>query len=172
MYFLSYTESCNKEDLCVLMLEIFLLIKFRLFLTLAGFVDMCIDGSIVTAVKPALSGGSDKISWDLNAGDNEIMDVDDLVQPSDFIKPNIDCGSAGKVRTACADCTCGLAEQLEGEKKSTLTLEMLENPGVGSSCGSCSLGDAFRCPGCPYRGLPAFTPGEKIELPDDFMVDM
>lgn len=34
----------------------------------------------------------------------------------------------------------------------------------------CALGDAYRCGGCPYRGLPAFELGKKIELPSDFLV--
>lgn len=34
----------------------------------------------------------------------------------------------------------------------------------------CALGDAYRCGGCPYRGLPAFEMGKKIELPPDFLL--
>lgn len=88
---------------------------------------------------------------------------------------------AGKRRRACKDCTCGLKEKIEAEdnaKRATAdkalnTLKFGADDlaevdftvqGKVGSCGNCALGDAFRCDGCPYIGLPAFKPGEEVRL--------
>ena len=87
----------------------------------------------------------------------------------------------GKRRRACKDCTCGLAEKIAAEdaaKRSSAdaqlqTLKLSADDlaevdftvkGKIGSCGNCSLGDAFRCDGCPYIGTPAFKPGEEVRL--------
>lgn len=107
--------------------------------------------------------------------DADLMDESELLTDADRVRPSTVVGDCEVTSTkkACKNCTCGRAEmEAEGTApKPKLTLDMIENPGVNSSCGSCALGDAFRCAGCPYRGLPAFKPGEKITLPDDFVMD-
>ena len=37
------------------------------------------------------------------------------------------------------------------------------------SCIQCYLGDAFRCASCPYKGLPAFEAGKKVQLTQDLL---
>ena len=89
---------------------------------------------------------------------------------------------AGKRRRACKDCTCGLAQRLEAEDQAKRShadqsLAKLKSDelaevdftvqGKVGSCGNCALGDAFRCDGCPYVGLPAFKPGEEVRLLND-----
>lgn len=88
---------------------------------------------------------------------------------------------AGKRRRACKDCTCGMKEKIEAEDaarratadKALDTLKLDADDlaevdftvqGKVGSCGNCALGDAFRCDGCPYIGLPAFKPGEEVRL--------
>ncbi|KAF8068345.1 anamorsin-like protein [Scenedesmus sp. PABB004] len=160
---------------------------------LAGFTDCQAStspaGTTVTAKLPAFAVGSkDAIklkpkaaaaaapaAWVLSAddGDEELVDDEELLTEDDRRRPvpgvaADDCEvGAGGARKACKNCSCGRAEAEAAGQKVTLTQEMLDNP--QSSCGNCSLGDAFRCAGCPYRGLPAFEAGKKIELPADFL---
>eukprot|EP00928_Gymnodinium_smaydae_P075304 TRINITY_DN58319_c0_g1_i1.p1 TRINITY_DN58319_c0_g1~~TRINITY_DN58319_c0_g1_i1.p1 ORF type:complete len:298 (+),score=80.40 TRINITY_DN58319_c0_g1_i1:93-986(+) len=80
--------------------------------------------------------------------------------PAPVGKGKSDCSTQPK---ACANCSCGRKE-LEDKLGAEEAKKALENGKVRSACGNCSLGDAFRCDGCPYRGLPAFKPGTKVEL--------
>lgn len=127
-----------------------------------------------------------------------IIDADSLLTASDKKRPVPTCepvnASAPRRKRACKGCTCGLAELEEEEATQGLSkvvlldgseaggaLEVTRSekekllaaanaaPKATSSCGSCFLGDAFRCASCPYLGLPAFKPGEKVEI--DFGMD-
>lgn len=69
-----------------------------------------------------------------------------------------DLGVLNKQRPAkkrqCANCTCS---------RSKVKTEVVPKSG----CGSCALGDAFRCDGCPYKGMPAFKEGEAFVFEND-----
>nr|CAG4642105.1 EOG090X0FGQ [Eurycercus lamellatus] len=146
-------------------------------LKLTGFCNITSDGDWFTAQKPDFEvGSSSQLSfanksavWSLSDSlvddQVELVNENDLLDEDDFIKPEAGslkvCGTTGK-RKACKDCSCGLAEELESEgvdKAAPIKT-------ATSSCGSCYLGDAFRCASCPYLGMPAFKPGEKIQLSD------
>ncbi|KJE92529.1 anamorsin [Capsaspora owczarzaki ATCC 30864] len=113
--------------------------------------------------------------WKLDSddvfGDDLLDDEKDLLTAADFARPARapaprDCGTdnTGKAK-ACKNCSCGLAEELAAEAAAGGP-----KPGAAStfksSCGNCSLGDAFRCSSCPYLGMPAFKPGEQVKLND------
>lgn len=124
------------------------------------------------AAMPAVSQSA--ASWTLVNGDLEededLVDEEALLTAEDLAPPLAvpaeDCG-AGAAKKACKNCTCGRAEMEVATESEKLTIDQLSNP--QSACGSCGLGDAFRCAGCPYRGLPAFKLGEKIALPNSML---
>ncbi|XXH03469.1 hypothetical protein Hte_009874 [Hypoxylon texense] len=141
------------------------------------------------AVKPSAPAGVGfvDLNYDFDGpeDDDELIDEDTLLTEEDLNKPvamPAECvPKVGKRRRACKDCTCGLAQKLEAEdaakrKEADSKLEALKLntndlnevdftvQGKVGSCGNCSLGDAFRCDGCPYIGLPAFKPGEEVRL--------
>ncbi|GBF96862.1 anamorsin [Raphidocelis subcapitata] len=169
----------------------------RIALLLSGFVDAApAPGGALTAAAPAWGVGAKsalkkpaakpaapapvaaawKLALDDDGGDGDLVDEEELLTEEDKLRPapaaaaaaGDDC-EVGAARKACKNCSCGRAEAEAAGVKVQLTDEMLQNPGVGS-CGNCSLGDAFRCAGCPYRGLPSFQPGKPLTLPSDFLV--
>ncbi|KAK9804226.1 hypothetical protein WJX72_002259 [[Myrmecia] bisecta] len=110
----------------------------------------------------------------LEDDNDELLDDEELLTEEDKQRPAVpaadDCEVGATGRKACKNCSCGRADMeavVEAKVKPVMTTDMLDNP--TSSCGSCALGDAFRCASCPYRGLPAFEMGKKIELPSDFL---
>lgn len=139
---------------------------------------------------------SKKALWALSSSSTPTIDAETLLTAADRERPIPTCdpaiAGAPRRKKACKNCSCGLAE-LEAEEAKSGKVVLLDNdsavevgagdvaksliaaakaaPKATSSCGSCFLGDAFRCASCPYLGLPAFNPGEKVEIDigmDDF----
>ncbi|KAL0136627.1 cytokine-induced anti-apoptosis inhibitor 1, Fe-S biogenesis-domain-containing protein [Mucor lusitanicus] len=121
--------------------------------------------------------------------DVELEDEEGLLDEEDKIKPSKaslarpdDCDLADGKRKACKGCTCGRQEGDEEEQDNVVALDWMDDleqevievdptPKENSGCGSCSLGDAFRCSTCPYMGMPAFNEGDKIKLGGMFEID-
>ncbi|RFU27866.1 hypothetical protein B7463_g8465, partial [Scytalidium lignicola] len=121
----------------------------------------------------------------LDNEDDELIDEDTLLSEEDLKRPQPYCQpKLRRRRRACKDCTCGLAAQLEAEDKArqtkadtNLSVFKLQSDdlieldftvqGKTGSCGNCALGDAFRCTNCPYVGLPAFQPGQEVQILND-----
>ncbi|KAB5592098.1 Fe-S cluster assembly protein DRE2 [Ceratobasidium theobromae] len=125
--------------------------------------------------------------WALNAPSAATIDPDSLLTAMDRERPVPTCEpqteGAPRRKRACKGCTCGLAEieaaeavvmldgmvdgnarAVSGDEKDRLIAAAKAAPKATSSCGSCFLGDAFRCASCPYLGLPPFQPGQKVVI--------
>jgi hypothetical protein len=164
-------------------------------LTFSGFADSSTTQTnewiLIVANKPdyelGVSAPLKRKIWAAEVAKKSSQEMDDedaLLTESDLKKQEGgDCETlvrAGK-KKACKNCSCGAAEveaamaqEAAGggvaKPKPKLTLDMLEDV-KKSSCGSCYLGDAFRCSGCPYTGLPPFKPGETVTIPASFLSD-
>ena len=124
-------------------------------------------------LKPAAPVPPPPTSWSAAATDNadDIMDEDDLLDEDDLKKKvatKSDCApdKQGR-RKACANCSCGLREIQENGGDAP--------PAPKSACGSCGLGDAYRCADCPHLGKPSFKSGEEandtVKLSDGMFGD-
>lgn len=132
-------------------------------------------------------------AWSLQSsedGNEDQLDEEDLLEPEDLEKKVVseDC-RIGR-RKPCKSCGCGWADEEEekkkeerkkkasAEQKPVVSLQTLEarpqQPELSfkSACGSCSLGDAFRCGGCPFMGLPPFKPGERVAVAQKLLDDL
>ncbi|KAI8450508.1 cytokine-induced anti-apoptosis inhibitor 1, Fe-S biogenesis-domain-containing protein [Phakopsora pachyrhizi] len=129
------------------------------------------------AVELKLPERTNKASlWSFTSSDVDLIDESTLLTEEDLQRPTVTASEAcnpKKAKKACKNCTCGLRElelmeeddlpdklknkTLNGEdqKKSDstkLAVTGISGKGFTSSCGSCYLGDAFRCSSCPYLG--------------------
>ena len=84
--------------------------------------------------------------------DDVLVDEDDLLSSYNTLITGLSIPNKTKKictsRISCKNCTCGRSD---GSK-------------FISKCGNCHLGDGFRCSSCPSKGLPPFSPGEKVEI--------
>lgn len=133
--------------------------KQTMNLKFAGFVNIKQEGQKLTADKKCwkkvdITNTTKEVSKTAS-----IVSEDELIDPYDsyqrFAKEN-DCMTKPK---PCKNCNCGRAEENNKNEESKDI-----DPNASSACGKCYLGDAYRCAGCPYRGTPAFRPGDKVEF--------
>lgn len=137
-------------------------------------------GSSAPVKVPAVQPAPTTTTWKMGAAD---IAEDDLVDESALLDDGLDikgpaaCGEDGDMpegsgkRRACKNCTCGMAEEEEKASASAAPKSIEERAAKASSCGNCAKGDAFRCAGCPFLGLPAFEPGQEkviLSMKDDF----
>jgi hypothetical protein len=133
--------------------------------------------------------------------EDDLLDAADLVKPTKEQLAAPECGPNSLKKKKCKNCTCGMEEEPEEEEQSNAAMDVdstttgpVPQEAIvastanrwkesaitevvplalqpKSSCGNCYLGDAFRCGSCPYIGMPAFQPGEKVQLGGNMLKD-
>jgi anamorsin len=149
------------------------------------------EAGATAAVSVSLPAGKAKAAaWKLDVGDvqdDDLIDPDSLLEADEglnaaarakkeaataAVESNGAGGCAPKKR-ACKNCSCGRAEEeaaaaeagANGGGASQAEAGAEAEAAKSSACGNCYKGDAFRCAGCPYLGMPAFEPGrERVML--------
>eukprot|EP01080_Neovahlkampfia_damariscottae_P008699 gene8699-646_t len=147
-------------------------------LMMSGFIEVeKMENEKFTAKKPSydsntafsLKSKEKKTTWKLTMDDDNededgLINEDDLLEEDDLKKPVVKekCSTQKK---ACKNCTCGRAEgKIVIENTDDIDTTIFEEQQKKGGCGSCALGDAFRCSSCPYLGMPSFKPGEKVQI--------
>jgi anamorsin len=123
-------------------------------LIFAGFIKIS-SSSSTHSFKPVSTSATDLASlWSsAQSLDAPKVDENELLEEDEEYKTlasEEDCMTRAK---PCKNCTCGRAAELAKENTTVV---------MSSSCGRCHLGDAFRCANCPFRGTPAFKPGQTL----------
>ncbi|KAF9109129.1 Anamorsin [Mortierella sp. AM989] len=132
--------------------------------------------------------------------EDDLLDESDLIKPTKEQLEAPECGPDSLKKKKCKNCTCGMESEGELEevqqdvemgdasagpvptdsivasktnrwKESAITEVVPKALQPKSSCGNCYLGDAFRCGSCPYIGMPAFEPGQKVQLGGSMLKD-
>lgn len=119
---------------------------------------------IEAAQAPAAAAPAEQVTgWGIDPTKTAgTVDEAELLQDTVTETAQFDCGTGTGPKKACKNCTCGLADQ---EVADAQKAQEDKKEGTGG-CGSCSLGDAYRCAGCPSLGKPAWKTidGETIKI--------
>jgi len=143
---------------------------------------LALTPAVALPIRKAGSKSAKRALWAITSvGSSSSTPIDgtSLLEEEDLVKPVVACAPVdvealkkigGKRKKSCKGCTCGLAELEMVELANEKGIDMQDlgredeleaarravnkmTPWMKvSSCGSCYLGDAFRCASCPYLG--------------------
>lgn len=135
--------------------------------------DANFTGLTAAPSPPRALGPDPRVKSEEYVTDDELLNPEDVKSILEYVRP------LKSKKRACDNCTCGRKEGPEvWEKKEEGSLNSPAFPNADissvavtekpqkyvSSCGSCYLGDAFRCADCPYTGQPPFDPNNPESL--------